>query len=298
MAFRPNWYQGERRGGLLGGAGTWSGFRWVFTLNCVVFALQLIESQFLGTRHHATQAVRESLLTEYGALRAFWAGAPSLMQPEGSLAFNWAFPIQCVTYSLLHDGFRHILFNMLVLWVFSPELEAYLGRAAYLRLYVLGAVFGGLLQWGWWLGTGSPGSVIGASGAVYAVMVLAALKWPQRTVLFWMVLPVPVWLIVGLYVVGDLGSFFTATAGSTAVLAHLGGAAFAVLWYFKGDVVGQVSDARHRHLAVRQHAEHDSDRREMDRILAKIQAHGLNSLDGSERAFLERRSREMRERPR
>jgi membrane associated rhomboid family serine protease len=295
VAFRPNWYESERRGrSAFGGAGSWSGFRWVFTLNCLVFALQIVE-QMLVEQHVLP---REGLLTRFGALRAYWIGPPTLAEPLGALGFNWLFPVQFVSYALLHDGLKHILLNMFALWVFSPELEAWMGRAAYLRLYILGAAFGGLLQWAWWLGTGSPGSVIGASGAVYAVMVLSALRWPHRTLLIWFILPVPVWLIAGLYVVGDLSSFLNSSAGHVAVLAHLGGAAFALVWHLKGDLLARAADARRRQVSVRQNTERDDDRREMDRILAKIQAHGLTSLDGSERAFLERRSREMRERGR
>ena len=289
MSFRPNWYESERRrGSLLGLGANWSGFRWMVTLNCVIFALQYV----------AQTVLHRDVLSEYGALRTYDFEPESLAHLQGVLRFNWFFPLQLVSYAFLHQGPAHIFWNMLALWIFSPEVEAWLGRAGYVRLYLTGAVFGGLVQWGWWLATGSPGSVIGASGAVYTVMVLSALRWPHRTLLLWGLLPVPVWLLATVYVAGDISKFVNATAGDTAVLAHLGGAAWGLVHHLRGDMVSRALDSHRRHKAERQAASLNDDRREMDRILAKIQANGLNSLDGSERAFLERRSREMRDKPR
>jgi membrane associated rhomboid family serine protease len=289
VAFRPNWYENERgRGGFsFGAAASWSGLRWIVTLTVGVFLLQWLEQSVLGSHELAT----------WGALRAWWA--PVLEDgrylADGPLTFNPLFPVQLVTYAFLHDGFWHIAFNLLFLWIFGPDLEAWLGRASFLRLYLGGAVVGGLAQWGWWLGSDHPGAVVGASGAVYAVMVLSAFRWPHRTLLVWFVLPVPVWFIVGARVVGDLSDFFNSSAGAVSVLAHLGGTAFAVVWHLQGDVLERFLRRRQRVAVERKSAAEQDTRREMDRILAKIQASGLNSLDGGERAFLERRSQELRD---
>jgi membrane associated rhomboid family serine protease len=289
VSIRPNWYEGERRGRSLSGLGSdWSGFRWILTLNCVVFALQyLLQVQL----HHDP-------LAEYGALRAFIEQPPTFANPEGTHSFNWFFPLQLVTYAFLHANIGHIFWNMIWLWIFSPEVEALLGRARYLWLYITGAIVGGLLQWGWWQYTGYPGTVVGASGAVYSIMVLSALKWPHRTVLVWFILPVPVWLLAIVCVGGDLSGFVNSTAGEVAVLAHLGGAMYGLIYHLRGDMFSRMADQHRRHKAARQAELLNDDRREMDRILAKIQANGLNSLDGSERTFLERRSREMRDKGR
>jgi membrane associated rhomboid family serine protease len=292
VAFRPNWYENERGGGRgafsLRGAASWSGMRWIVTLTAAVFVLQILEQAFFRTDH----------LSAWGALRAWWAE----VLPDGRIAasapltFNVFFPVQLVSYALLHDDVWHIAFNMLYLWFFGPDLEAWMGRASFLRLYVGGAIVGGLAQWGWWLATGTPGAVVGASGAVYAIMVLSAFRWPHRTLLLWFVLPVPVWLLVGVRVVGDIFAFINPPPHQTvAVLAHLGGAVFAAIWHVRGDALERFLERRKRAAAVRQTEALQDNRREMDRILAKIQASGLNSLDGGERAFLERRSRELRD---
>jgi len=140
------------------------------------------------------------------------------------------------------------------------------------------------------------GAVIGASGAVFTVMVVYALNWPHRQILIWGLLPVPVWGFVAFSVLGNVLGLIGAGEGSaTSFLAHLGGAAFGWLWFRKGDVLQRVAQRRRQAAAGRALAASDLDRREMDRILAKIQASGLSSLDGHERAFLERRSRQLRD---
>ena len=289
MAFRPNWYEdGGRRGGFAAG---WSGFRWILTLNVVAFLLQLVLPT-ISLRAHAFE--------EYLALRAWWPPGGADLLAEGAAArgpFNWLFPAQLVTYAFLHStaDLWHIGLNMLYLWFFGPALEAELGRRGFLRMYLGGAAFGGLAQWVWWLARGEPGVVIGASGAVYTVMVLYALKWPHRQILVWFVIPIPIWLLVVLRVVSDGMAFLKDTAGMTAVLVHLGGAAFGLIWFKGGSVLTAAMERRRRDRAMRQFQAESADRREMDRILGKIQATGLGSLDGREREFLERRSREMRQ---
>lgn len=294
MAFRPNWYDdAPRRRSAFGDFGNWSAFRWILTLNIAAFLLQLLLPSLPGGWR----------FTEWLALRAWWPhpSGHALDPFSGEVlqgGFNWAFPLQLVTYSFLHatGDIWHIVLNMLYLWFFGPELEAELGRRGFLRLYLGGAIAGGLLQWGWWLTTGEPTWVVGASGAVYTVMTLFALKWPHRQILLWMVIPVPIWLLAAFRIGSDLLDFSRGTAGSTAVLVHLGGAAFGLLWLRGGATLQAALERRRRDKALREFQAESTDRREMDRILGKIQASGLASLDASERAFLERRSRALAER--
>ena len=84
-------------------------------------------------------------------------------------------------------------------------------------------------------------------------------------------------------------------AGGIAVLAHLGGAAIGYLYFRKGDVVGRYQVKRKVAKAAKTDREHETNRREMDRILTKIQATGLGSLDTKEREYLNQRSRNLRD---
>ena len=288
MSFRPNWYENERGSRWRAAFRGWSGVRWVVTLTVAVFALQYAEVRLLHT----------SWLTEWGGLSAWLPPTlEDLASDRVHGAFNPFFPVQLFSYALLHAGFwNHLFWNMLFLFFFGPEVEALLGRASFLRLYAGGAVAGGLLQWGSYLFEGQSGSVIGASGAVFTVMVLFALHWPHRQILIWGLLPIPVWVWVafslGANVMGLIGG---GEGSTTSFLAHLGGAAFGLLWFRKGDILEKAAQRRRLAASGRALAAADSDRREMDRILAKIQASGLGSLDGDEREFLERRSRQLRQ---
>lgn len=277
MAFRPNWYEEEERGRSRfswTGPAHWTGLGWLLALIFGTFLLQMLAPGVVS----------------WMALRAWWIG-----EMPGTLLFNFGFPFQLVTYSFLHAGFGHIFGNSLFLFFLGPELEAAYGKRGFLRLYFGGVVLGGFLQWLYWLVSGEPGFVVGASGGVFAVLVLYALKWPRRTIYLNFLFPVPIWALAGVYVLMNVVQFVRGSWGGTSVLAHLGGALFAYLWFRRGDVVGQIVVERKRVKAEKENREKAGDRREMDRILAKIQASGLSSLDATERSFLERRSRDLRE---
>jgi len=278
VAFRPNWYEkeGRRRGGVSwSGPSHWTGVGWLLALIGGAYVLQYIT---------------DDVIAHYGALRAWWVDSE-----QGVLVFNFGFPIQLFTYAFFHAGFGHIFFNCLFLWWFGPELEASYGKRGFLRLFFGGVALGGLLQWLYWLMTGNLGFVVGASGGVFAVLILYALKWPHRTIYINFLFPVPVWVLASIYVLMNVMQLIRGSAGSTSVLAHIGGALFALLWWRRGDVMGRIAGQRKRVKAERVATETSTDRREMDRILAKIQASGLSSLDSTERSFLEQRSRELRE---
>ena len=103
---------------------------------------------------------------------------------------------QLLTYGFAHDpsSVRHVLFNMFFLWLFGREVETVYGKRVYVELYLSLVVLSGLV----WLGlnvlSGSSAMLIGASGAVTGIMVLFVLHYPTRTILFWGVFPIPVWV--------------------------------------------------------------------------------------------------------
>lgn len=282
MAFRPNWYESEPgRGDMgFGRPAGWSGVRWVITVTVAAFLLEMLVP----------------ILREWGSLKA-WSDARNMLLPAlgGRATFNLLFPVQLVTYGLLHAGFWHLFWNMLFMVFFAPDLEATFGKARFLKVYLGGIVTAGVCQWLWWLVRGEPGFVVGASGGVFTVLVLFALRWPHRVLYVWGVLPVPVWAFVGFMVVGNIAGFLGGNQGTTSFLAHLGGAGFALAWDRLGPALERRASQRRREKALAAFQEEAGDRREMDRILAKIQATGLASLDSRERAFLERRSQQLRD---
>jgi membrane associated rhomboid family serine protease len=129
-------------------------------------------------------------------------------------------PWTLVTYAFVHAGLGHIFFNMLSLFFFGPPLEERWGSREFIKFYAVAAAGGALLA------LAMPAPVIGASGAIFGILVAYAMIWPDNVVYFWGVLPIKVkWLVtimVGFNLYAAVGG-----GGDIAYLAHLGGAAAA-----------------------------------------------------------------------
>lgn len=131
-------------------------------------------------------------------------------------------PWQLITYQFLHGGFMHVLFNMFMLWMFGMEIENLWGSRKFLIFYLLCGVVAGLFQLLVAPLFGPVGPTIGASGAVWGVMVAFAMFFPDRYIYVYFLLPIKAkYLIAILFVieymsVGDMSA--------TAHLAHIGGA--------------------------------------------------------------------------
>ncbi len=203
---------------------------------------------------------------------------------------------QIVTYMFLHSTghFFHLLFNMLVLWMFGTEIERAWGSRPFSKLYLLAGLCGGLLTLVIFPNQIIP--TIGASGALYGVLVAYWFMFPNRVLYIWMILPVKVkWAIPGLFLISFLFS-----GGGVAHMAHLGGALFGVI-YMKIDRTrfgpGRwINNLRHK----RQEAKLNRNREKaqdamsrVDTILDRINEVGMDNLTAEERRFLEDASSEL-----
>ncbi|MFN0198365.1 MAG: rhomboid family intramembrane serine protease [Planctomycetaceae bacterium] len=138
-----------------------------------------------------------------------------------------------LTYGFCHEtsGLGHLVFNMIGLWLFGRVVEPIYGHREFLWFYLASIVASGICHIMFQLGSGEPFGVVGASGGVYAVTILAAIHYPRMTILFMMILPVELrWLAV-FYIVSDVLGLVNGGSG-IANAAHLGGAAFAALYYY------------------------------------------------------------------
>lgn len=138
---------------------------------------------------------------------------------------------QLITAPFLHAGPGHLLWNMLFLFMVGRELEGMYGHRDYLALYLCAAVFS-TFCWAA-LDFASPvhSRMIGASGAVMALVVLYALFYPRREILFMFVIPVELWLCVTLYVAFDVYMMLRGDNNMrVAVEAHVAGALFGFLF--------------------------------------------------------------------
>ena len=147
------------------------------------------------------------------------------LQPiEGIANFHvW----QIVTYAFLHDTNQvsHILFNMLGLWMFGSEVERYVGAPRLLACYFASVVSAALSQlFIPFIFGAPPAPTIGASGAVFGLLLAYAFLFPRRKVIPLIPpIPMPAWLFAALYAAIELFLGVTGTLSGVAHFAHLGG---------------------------------------------------------------------------
>jgi len=264
--------------------------KWLIGINVVCFVIQIV------TRQNALSLTDVLLLDVDKVL-------------QGQV---W----RLLTYAFLHDPGvpMHILFNMLFLWWFGSDVEDIYGSREFLAIYLLSALLGGvafvLTALAGWPGAGK--AVLGASGAVTAVMVLCALHYPTRIILLFFFLPVPIWLFVIFQVAEDLFGFLGGHSGRTAVTVHLAGALFAFVYYKRHwrmlnwwvqvrSFLQQRSRPRlriyreesRRQAPVLTVPERDADEQleaKLDAVLEKVARFGQSSLTESEQQILLRAS--------
>ena len=226
-------------------------------------------------------------LTVGQAATQFLAFIPSL-----ALVRPWSF----VTYMFAHSpqSVTHILFNMLVLFFFGPRVEERLGSGHFIRLYFASGIMGAILS----IVFNQGGYIIGASGAVFGVQLAFAKYWPRERIYIWGILPIEAWLLVVITTVLALWGGFVGGGGGVAHFAHLGGylgAWIYLIWMerrspsraWKAKIekpVRKVEIGNWRNIDTK--SIHEVNRAEVDRILDKISAKGIESLTPQERTFL------------
>lgn len=212
-------------------------------------------------------------------------------------------PWTLVSYMFLHGGLTHILFNMLMLFFFGPRLEERLGSRTFIWFYLACGVGGALLSFM------TPFSaIVGASGAIYGVVIGFARYWPREDIYIWGVLPIQARMLAIFMVALSLFAGFTGAQDGIAHFAHLGG--LLAGWVFlrswerrRKQRVARGPSARPRMSGVRE-AEalhiwqaipreklHEINREEVDYLLAKVKEMGAASLTAEQRAFLDRMAR-------
>lgn len=138
---------------------------------------------------------------------------------------------QLVTYLFLHGGVMHILFNMFGLWMFGSELERTWGERQFLKYYFLTGIGAGVFSV--LVEPSSMVTTIGASGAVYGVLLAYGMMFPNRYVFLYFLVPVKVKYFIGVLVAVTFFSALSAPGSTVSHVAHLGGLLFGFL-YLKG----------------------------------------------------------------
>ena len=211
-----------------------------------------------------------------------------------------------VTYMFVHGGFWHLAINMWGLYLFGSMLERRMGSGNFLKLYFISGIIGALL----WLAFNwsSPIPCVGASGALFGVMVAAAMMYPNAMIML-LIPPIPLKLktFVIIYALIESFSSITGTQGQVAHLVHLGGLVggyfymrFAYpketydIFKFLKQHSRNSSNAANSKAASKGWKFVNPSANNLDSILDKISQSGINSLTEKELDILRKAREKMR----
>lgn len=276
-------------------------------INAVVFFIQILGSQVAVGR-----ASLESVIIKYFALI-----------PLGVFSDASFYPWQLITYQFLHGGFGHIFFNMFALWMFGMEIENTWGSKKFLYYYLLSGIGAGIchLFISPLLGGGAA-PTIGASGAVYGILIAFGLMYPNRYIFLYFFIPIKAKYLITFLILMEF-MLIDSAHSSVAHLAHLGGAltGFIFIMFDKNtpillkDILQQrssyktskpfnpfggladrfkkkdadIEDAKYYEIKE----EEEVTQEEIDRILDKISQSGYQNLTEKEKKILFQASKKM-----
>lgn len=139
---------------------------------------------------------------------------------------------QPLTYMFAHGSLSHLISNMLGLLFFALPIEKAIGSKEFLLFYFLTGIFSGLLSLGTFLITNSYASIlIGASGAVYAIMLAFAVIFPKSTIYVFGIIPVSAPILVIIYGALEFFNQFAITRSNISHTTHLFGLVVAWLYF-------------------------------------------------------------------
>ena len=137
---------------------------------------------------------------------------------------------QLVTYMFMHASIDHIFFNMFALWMFGCILENYWGTRRFLVYYLVCGVGAAIVN----LLVAPGGPTVGASGAVYGILLAFGMTFPNEHIYLYFLLPIKAkWFVIG-YAAIELFEGVTHSIDGIAHFAHLGGMLFGlllILWW-------------------------------------------------------------------
>lgn len=256
------------------GGGLTKAVKYLLISNCVIFILELIVERATGA-----------------PLIRYWFG----LHPNQVYYKVW----QIFTYMFLHGSVLHLLLNMFFLWMFGCEVERTLGTREFLKYYFICGLGAGVLHVLFSLGSSTP--VVGASGAIYGVMVAFAVLFPDRviTLLLFLILPIQIkakYLVMIFAAISVISGIFYGHDG-VAHFAHLGGmvVGFAYLkldWRlsYVGQWVKRQRETRRMIQHLRKHQAIQRIRERVDQILDKINEVGYDNLNDEEKRILKEAS--------
>ena len=215
------------------------------------------------------------------------------------LVWGHLFFWQWFTYMFLHGGIWHIALNMYVLWMFGSEIERMWGSRAFLNYYLItgvgAGIFYSLVQFN------SQVPTIGASGAIYAILVAFAVLFPHRQIaLIFPPIVMQARTMVLIFLGIELFNGITGSQDGIAHVAHLGGALVGYLYMKRGSRLSlpdlnerfnQWNSRRKQKANWKRQAELNRLRQIVDEILDKANDVGIENLSKEEQDLLKKASK-------
>ena len=207
---------------------------------------------------------------------------------------------QPLTYQFLHGGLFHLLFNMFSLFMFGGEIENRWGTPAFLRYFLVCGIGAGMTHW--LVGMDSTIPVIGASGAIFGVLLAFGMMFPDRQILLWFVIPIPARYLVVLFGFIELIGASSGPGDGVARFAHLGGLLTGFL-YLKSETLfwplrkqlGRMRRGREESSRAAAATRLKSRQAAIDAILDKIKREGMGALTEREKQTLREAAERGRE---
>lgn len=207
---------------------------------------------------------------------------------------------QPVSYMFLHGGFIHLLFNMFVLWMFGGPLESVWGSKRFTTYYFICGIGAGVLNAA--IMPNSPIPTVGASGAIYGLLLAFGMMFPEQMIFLWFLFPIRAKYFV--IIIGGIELFTALSQPNSPVahFAHLGGMLFGFIylkWHIiRGKTHGWTSNRESRRkirIVWSRNEEMHRLQKEVDELLDKINEHGIESLTPGEIRRLKEASAKLKE---
>ena len=204
---------------------------------------------------------------------------------------------QPFTYIFFHGDIWHVLINMFVLWMFGIELERMWGKKKFLTFYFVTGIGSGLITMLFGLNSLTP--IVGASGAIYGVLMAYGLTYPNRIVYLYGLIPIKsIWFVIGIGTIAFFSSFNNVTQISH--LTHLSGMAIGYILLKKPIHLQSLWFAivkKFLEFKIQKEEKKTSFKYEIEKdlnsILDKINKEGFDSLTEEEEARLYKNSQSL-----
>ncbi len=227
-------------------------------INAIVFVMQMI--------------IQKGYMTYYFGL------IPRLVIQKH---FYW----QIFTSMFLHGGFMHLFLNMFALYIFGVELEYHWGSKKFLQYYLICGIGAGIVSLLTYYN--SPIPIIGASGAIYGILLAYALLFPERYIYLYFFIPIKAKYLVGLFIIFEFFSGISG-GGNIAHFAHLGGILTGFIYLKWSYIVSKlkIPNSLKGEKQEDWNDDYNNFDSEVDKILKKAAVNGVESLTKKELEIL------------